>query len=164
MPIVRELLHVLDASREPWTPDMGHLFATHYCIQRAYPLGHDHPSKLISIRVMCNIHEKSIRMFCDLHTLLHTFIILYNMMAYIITSIPGMPGMFSPPPRDARAVMHAGIGNPRWRGKRSRHSQRMRNPQFDVSGKRPMADVSTAIQVRITQHWEDLFVMELKSS
>ena len=26
-----------------------------------------------------------------------------------------------------------------WRGKRSRHSRRMRNPQFDVPGKRPMA-------------------------
>ena len=26
----------------------------------------------------------------------------------------------------------------RWRGKRSRHSRRMRNPQFYVSGKRPM--------------------------
>ena len=26
-----------------------------------------------------------------------------------------------------------------WRGKHSRHSRRMRNPQFDVSGKRPMA-------------------------
>ena len=32
--------------------------------------------------------------------------------------------------RDARAVMHVGIANPRWRGKRSRYSRRMRNPQF----------------------------------
>ena len=62
--------------------------------------------------------------------------------------------MFSPPPtsketasersrhasrhvRHARAVMHVGIANPRWRGKRSWHSRRMRNPQFYVSGKRP---------------------------
>ena len=67
----------------------------------------------------------------------------------------GMPETFSPPPtsketasyrsehasrhvRHARAVMHAGIANPRWRGKRSRHSRRMHNPQFYVSGKRPM--------------------------
>ena len=67
----------------------------------------------------------------------------------------GMPGTFSPPPiskiiasqrsrhasrhvRHACAVMHVGIANPRWRGKRSRHSRRMRNPQFYVSGKRPM--------------------------
>ena len=34
--------------------------------------------------------------------------------------------------------MHVGIANPRWRGKRSRHSRRMRNPQFYVSGKRPI--------------------------
>ena len=38
------------------------------------------------------------------------------------------------------AVMHIGIANPnpRWRVKRSRHSRRMRNPQFCVSDKRPM--------------------------
>ena len=65
---------------------------------------------------------------------------------------PGMPGTFSPTPtskgtaslrsrhasrhlRHARAVMHVGIANPRWRGKRSRHSRRMNNPQFYVSGK-----------------------------
>ena len=41
--------------------------------------------------------------------------------------------------RDARAVMHVGIANPRWRGKRSWHSRRMRNPQFYVSAKRPMS-------------------------
>ena len=41
--------------------------------------------------------------------------------------------------RDAHAVMHAGIANPRWRGKRSRHSRRMSKSQFDVSGKRPMS-------------------------
>ena len=40
--------------------------------------------------------------------------------------------------RHARAVMHVRIANPRWRGKRSRHSRRMRNPQFYVSGTRPM--------------------------
>ena len=40
--------------------------------------------------------------------------------------------------RHVRAVMHVGIANTRWRGKRSRHSRRMHNPQFYVSGKRPM--------------------------
>ena len=40
--------------------------------------------------------------------------------------------------RPARVVKHVGIANARWRGKRSRHSRRMRNPQFCVSGKRPM--------------------------
>ena len=48
------------------------------------------------------------------------------------------PGMYVRHVRHARAVMHVGIANPRWRGKRSRHSRRMRNPQFYVSGKRPM--------------------------
>ena len=72
-----------------------------------------------------------------------------------IAPAPGMPGMFSPPPaskeiasqrsrhasrhvRHARAVMQIGIANPRWRGKRSRHSRRMRNPHSYLSGKRPM--------------------------
>ena len=34
--------------------------------------------------------------------------------------------------------MSIGIANPRWRGTRSRHCRRMRNPQFYVSGERPM--------------------------
>ena len=34
--------------------------------------------------------------------------------------------------------MHVGVAYPRWRGKRSWHSRRMRNPQFCVSGTRPM--------------------------
>ena len=41
--------------------------------------------------------------------------------------------------------MHVGIANPCWRGKRSRHSQRMRNPQFYVSGKRSMEALSTLL-------------------
>ena len=66
-----------------------------------------------------------------------------------------MPGTFSPQPtwkeyassrsrhasrhvRHVRAVMHVGIANPLWRGKRSRHSRRMHNLQFYVSGKRPI--------------------------
>ena len=70
---------------------------------------------------------------------------------------PGNAGNVFPPPtsketagqrsrhasrlvRDARAVMHVGIANPRWRGKRSRHFRRMRNPQFYVTGKRPMGE------------------------
>ena len=38
----------------------------------------------------------------------------------------------------ARAVMHVGVANPRRRGKRYRHSRRMGNPQFYISGKRPI--------------------------
>ena len=42
--------------------------------------------------------------------------------------------------RHARVEMHVGVANPRCRGKRSRRSRRMHNPQFYVSGKRPMQD------------------------
>ena len=41
--------------------------------------------------------------------------------------------------------MHVGIANPRWREKRSRHSQRMRNPQFYVSDKRPIEKFNPSI-------------------
>ena len=67
----------------------------------------------------------------------------------------GIPGTFSPPLRVCDPDMHHGTcvthvpscmpgslprGFPwsRWRGKRYRHSQRMRKPQFYVTGKRPM--------------------------
>ena len=46
--------------------------------------------------------------------------------------------------------MHFGIANPRWRGKRSRHSRRMRNPQFYISGKRPMGNWVTATVIICT--------------
>ena len=69
---------------------------------------------------------------------------------------PGMPGTFSSPPPVSDPDMHHGTcathvlwcmpglltSGFRWskcRGKRSWHSQRMRNPQFYLSGKRPMA-------------------------
>ena len=38
--------------------------------------------------------------------------------------------------------MHVGIPNPRWRGKRSRHSRRMRNPKIYVSGNRPIQEAN----------------------
>ena len=50
------------------------------------------------------------------------------------------PLVNDPEMHQARAVMHVGIGNPRWQGKRSRHSRRMHNPHFYVFGKRPMDD------------------------
>ena len=78
-----------------------------------------------------------------------------------VVHAPGMPGTFYPPPRVSDPDMHHGTcvthvswcmpGSltsgflwSRWRGKRSRHSWRMRNPQFCASGKRPMVDVSRA--------------------
>ena len=73
-----------------------------------------------------------------------------------VAHAPGIPGTFSPPPRfsdpdmhQVTCVTHVPWCMPgsltsdffwnRWRGKRSRHSRRMRNPQFYVSGKRPIA-------------------------
>ena len=70
----------------------------------------------------------------------------------------GMPGTFSQAPRVSNLGMHYGtcvthvpwcmLGSltsgflwSRWRGKRSRHSRRMRNPPFYVSGKRPIEGV-----------------------
>ena len=60
--------------------------------------------------------------------------------------------------------MHVGIANPRLRGKRYRHSRRMRNPQFYVSGKRPMNlatiksifadDIPTMPGVSTTPFWD----------
>ena len=75
---------------------------------------------------------------------------------YVILCVahaPGMPGTFSPPSWISDSDMHHGTcvthvpwcmpGSLnscfiwiRWRGKCSRHSRRMRNPQFYVSGKR----------------------------
>ena len=70
-----------------------------------------------------------------------------------VAHAPGVLGTFSPPPRVGGPSMHRGTcvthvmwfmpGSltsgfiwSRWRGKRSRHSRRMRNAQFYVSGKR----------------------------
>ena len=68
-----------------------------------------------------------------------------------VAHAPGIPGTFFPPPRVSDPDMHHGTCTThvpwcmpgsttswfvwsRWRGKRSRYSWRMRNPQFCVSG------------------------------
>ena len=73
-----------------------------------------------------------------------------------VAHAPGMPETFFPPQRVSNPAMHHGtcvthvpwcmVGSlisgylwSRRRGTRSRHSQRMHNPQFCVSGKRPIA-------------------------
>ena len=75
-----------------------------------------------------------------------------------VAHAPGMLGTFSPPLSVSDLDMHHGTcvthvpwcmpGSlinrfpwRRWRGKRSRHSRRMRNTQFYVSGKRPMLNL-----------------------
>ena len=116
-----------------------------------------------------------------------------------VAHAPGMPGTFYPPPRVSDPDMHHGTcvthvpwcmpGSltrgflwSRWRGKRSRHSRRMRNPQFCASGKRPMGDVQgsdqfmnwigidnqfNSIQHELNWNWIERFwigiVLELKA-
>ena len=75
-----------------------------------------------------------------------------------VAHAPAMPRTFSPPPRvidpdmlHDTCVTHVSWCMPgsitsdslwsRWREKRSRHSRCMRNPQFYLIGKRPMATV-----------------------
>ena len=76
-----------------------------------------------------------------------------------------VPRMFSPPPRVSDSDMHHGTCVTQllwciqgaltsgllwswWREKCSRHSWRMRNPQFCVSGKRPMDKHGTMIRIQ----------------
>ena len=75
----------------------------------------------------------------------------YQIRKLRVAHATGMPGMFPPPPRVSDPDMHHGACEThvpwcmpgsltsrflrnRWRGKRSPHSRRMRNPQFYVSG------------------------------
>ena len=75
-----------------------------------------------------------------------------------VAHAPGMPGTFSQPPQvsdpdmqHGTCVTHVPWSMPgsltsgflwrRWRGKRSRHSQRMRDPQGCVFGKRPIGSI-----------------------
>ena len=94
-----------------------------------------------------------------------------------------MPGTFSPPPRISDPDMHQGtcvthvpwcmsgsltsgfLWN-RWRGKRSRHSRRMPNLQFYVSGKRPMGLLCGALAFYLLTAWTNClssrFVCDLR--
>ena len=91
---------------------------------------------------------------CSLFTLLHYGPLARYVKLRAVNAL-WMPGTFSPPPTsketaNARAVIHVGIANPRWRGKRLWYSRRMRNPQFYVSAKRAMHGVvglSLGIQI-----------------
>ena len=87
----------------------------------------------------------------------------------LVAHAPGMPGTFSPPPQFSYPDMHhgtcvthmpwcipgaltSGFLWSRWRGKCSRHSRRMRNPQFYVSGKRPIAVIVSRRVTGLTTH------------
>ena len=89
-----------------------------------------------------------------------------------VVRAPGMPGMFSPPPRVSDPDMHHGTCVTQvpwcmpgtltsgflwswWRGNRSRHSLRIHNPQLYVSSKRPIADGD----IQDATHWNANFVI-----
>ena len=91
-----------------------------------------------------------------------------------VVHAPGMPGTFSQPPQYSDPDMHHGTCVTHvpwcmpgslisgflwswWRRKRSRHSRRMRNPQFYVSGKRPMWLVDTALCQCLEEVWIQWF-------
>ena len=66
--------------------------------------------------------------------------------------------------REARAVMHIGIANPRWRGKRSRYSRLVRKPQFHLSGKRLVRCLVTTSSVCISRANTNLITRLLGNS
>ena len=57
--------------------------------------------------------------------------------------------------RDARAVMHVGIAYLRWRGKRSRHSRRMRTRNLAYLARGPLASVSPGVSWKCLEIWQD---------
>ena len=93
----------------------------------------------------------------------------------------GMPGTFSPPPRVSDPDMHHGTcvthvpwcmpGSltssflwSRWREKRSLHSRRMRNPQFFVSGKKPMSSNSNKLMILIQRQIHSSFQIPVNAT
>ena len=72
----------------------------------------------------------------DVFLLFDTVISLVKFFDYTRNS--SMPFVYWMKVLNNCAVMHVGIANPQWRGKRSLHTWRMRNLQYYVSGKRPM--------------------------
>ena len=99
---------------------------------------------------ICHIHLNYLSAVYSLHY--HGPLARYIKLR--VPHAPGMPGTFYPPLRVSEPDMHHGacatnvpwcmpgslIGVffwSRWRGKRSRHSRCMCNPQFCASGKRP---------------------------
>ena len=105
-------------------------------------------------------------------TLNCTYTVTYGPLAryvkFRVAHASGMPGTFPPPPLVRDPDMHhgtcvthvpwcmsgsltSGFFWSRWRGKRSRHSGRMRNPKFYVSGKRSMDCLCGGRKVKVTR-------------
>ena len=94
---------------------------------------------------------------------------LVRFVKFRVAHAPGVPGTFSTPPRVSDPDMHHGTwcmqGSltsgflwSRWRVTHSRHSRRMRNPQFYVSGKRPIA---VTLEIGCAGSWTVISCCEL---
>ena len=93
-----------------------------------------------------------------------------------VAHAPGMPGMFTPPPTSRKPLfidpgMHHGtcmmhvpwcVSGSLTRGggeNITRYSRRRRNPQFCVSGMRPMVQITTWIQDFFQRPWQECFTL-----
>ena len=118
---------------------------------------HDYRGAIIH-SILINIHYIS--------GLFHQHGPLARHVKLLVAQAPGMPGTFSPQPGVSDPDMHHGTCTThvpwcipgsltsrflwsRWRGKRSRHSRRMHNPQFYVSGKRAIGTIPRASEVTL---------------
>ena len=115
----------------------------------SWPTNHPFHSCLSPLMLnLCKVNRQIIRLLIR-HGPLARYVKLW------VVHAPGMPGTFSSSPRVSDPDMHhsmcvthalwcvsesltSGSLWSRWRGKRSRYSRRMHNPQFYVSGKRPI--------------------------
>ena len=123
-----------------------------------------------------NINDGLFRSILIPQLAMHSAVELWTWASYQIRKIADCAcagnGAFSPPSLVIDPDMHHGtclthvpccMSGPltscflwnRWRGKRSQHSRRMRNPQFCVSGKRPMDDgvFLSRLTPKLSLHW-----------
>ena len=136
---------------------ISHYTATCFC-----------PNAHLLYNLACDFHKYSSNN--TLRQLIHEPLTWYVNMQFV--HAPGMPGTFSPPPRVSDPDLHhstcvthvpwcmsgsltCGFHWIRWRGKRSGHYRRMRNPQFCVTGERPMArrKCSWAVVIALATAW-----------
>ena len=106
-----------------------------------------------SIKVSWVLHWLSL--WCPCHVCMKAWASCQYNARYVKFGVAHAPGMSSPPPRVSDPDMHhgtcvthvqwcmpglltSGFRWSQWLGKRSWHSRHMRNPQFYVSGKRPI--------------------------
>ena len=105
--------------------------------------------KSMFYRIWITVKNSFVKCVSDQYPMINAFYhgCLTRYVKLRVVHAPGMPGTFSLPPisketaglRSRHASRHVRHAKPWRRGKRFRHSRRMRNPQFYVSDKRPIA-------------------------